>query len=192
MTNEIVVTFKAGPGYEEPWIVVHADSPANLDQMLDSLTGDQLARVHGLSEIFQNVQAAAPLAPPPASVEPQPAAPSPWTAPEVPQYQPPAQPAPTHQAPTQSQTAGTPALPDGVSVWTAPNSKKPNYTSVYFSYPYIGDPAARTALSDKLKGEGWAKPSDTNAKPWVWEASKSSFTVDRAKAIFAEFSGAFG
>lgn len=145
----------------------------------------------------QNVQAAAPLAPSPsvqqsssAAPQPQPAAPAQpaaWQPPEVPQYQPPATVAPT--APTEGSGAG---LPNGVSVWTAPSSKKPEYTSVYFSYPFISDAAGRKALQEDFKNQGWAKPYDTNAKPWVYEASKSSFSEADARALITKYAVLFG
>lgn len=197
MSNEIVTTLK-GNGPTAPWVVFHAEDAETLDHQLDSVSGDLFAKIHGLNEIFQNVQAAAPLAPSPsvqqsssAAQQPQPATQPPataaWQPPEVPRYQPPAASAP--QAPTGASGEG---LPAGVSIWSAPSSKNAQYTSVYFSYPFIGDAAARKALQEKFKDKGWAKPFNTESKPWIFEAAKSTFTEADARGIFNEFAGAFG
>lgn len=195
--SELVASLK-GPTGQDPWLVLHAEDAETLDHLLDEVSGDLMAKVYNVNKIFQNVQAVAPLAPSPsvpqsssAAPQPQPATQNPppaaWQPPEVPQYQPPA--AQTSTAPPEAPSAG---LPNGVKIWTGPSSKNPQYNAVYVQYPFISDAGARKALQERLKDKGWAKPFDTNAKPWIYEVPKSSFTEADARNTFIEFANAFG
>lgn len=50
--GEIVTTFKAGTGYDSPWVVLHASSVAESDALLDKEFADYLGKVKRVAEFF--------------------------------------------------------------------------------------------------------------------------------------------
>lgn len=83
-TDGFVATFKAGKDYSAPWLVVHAPDAASLDAQLNDVTVDLLARIGGISEVFQNLAAggsAAPQASAGGALSSQPAQAAPQSAP---------------------------------------------------------------------------------------------------------------
>lgn len=190
MTNEIVVTFKGKTG-QDPWIVVHSD-PQTINQALESITAELIAKVHSTQEHFNAGPALAQLVPQPtAAAEPSVWAQSPPpTGPNV--VPAPAEQAPPVQQPVQPQAAPAQGDIPGVSIWTGPNPAKPQYEATFFSVPFIADKAQRDAFNKALKDGAWAKPHDTGVKPWVYIAPKGGteqFVRDTIAAYAHAFQG---
>lgn len=105
--DKLVATLKAGKDFNAPWLVIHAESPTEMNALLDYISGDLLAKINSVSQQFQGFANAAPLAPtpgvtqqaaPPAPV-PHPVDNAPAPAPQAP------------QAPAQQQQGGSPQAP---------------------------------------------------------------------------------
>ncbi len=50
--SEIVTTFKAGTGYDQPWVVIHAGSVEESDALLDQKFADYLGKVKRVASFF--------------------------------------------------------------------------------------------------------------------------------------------
>ena len=179
MPNEIVATFKAGGGYDAPWLVIHADSPQILDQAVDLIDLNLITKLHGLSDAFKVGGALVQVAPPVVAAAPpvtsqtvnNPPPQTPWggsTAVSDP-VQPVAQP-----------QGG--ALPNGVKFWTAPDHKKPEYNAFWFTLPFIQDKVARDSFNGGLKSKYWAKWNGETGDDSAWYAN-----AKHAAAIEADF-----
>ena len=64
-SDKLTATLKAGKDFNAPWLVLHAESPTELNQLLDYISGDLLAKVNSVSQQFQGFANAATLAPQP-------------------------------------------------------------------------------------------------------------------------------
>src|SRR5690625_1598996 len=88
-SDKLTAILKAGKDFNAPWLVLHAESPTELNQLLDYISGDLLAKVNSVSQQFQGFANAAPLAPqqqaPAQAPAPHPVDNMPTPAPQAPQ-----------------------------------------------------------------------------------------------------------
>lgn len=192
MTNEIVLTFK-GKSSADPWIVVHSD-PASVNQALDAISAELIARVHATQEHFNAGPALAQLASPVAQAAPLPQQnqPSPeWASPppDPQQYAQQAPPSPAPAPPVSASPQGDVNL-NGAVIWKGPNPAKPQYEAVFFTVPFIKDKATRDAFFKALKDGAWAKPHDTGVQPWVYIAPKGG-TEQLVRDVIAQYAPYF-
>lgn len=61
--GKVVVTLKGGAGYEAPWIVIHAGSPAEADALLNSEMLELMGKVQRAAGTFRGAAPANPNAP---------------------------------------------------------------------------------------------------------------------------------
>lgn len=109
----LVVTLKAGTGYDAPWIVVRGENPDEVTNKLNGL-GDVIGATIAAAELFKGAGNAGPLLPQAPVQQPQeaPAAPAQggWGQAPQQQYQQPQAPAPQQQ---QQSKFGGPPHPEG-------------------------------------------------------------------------------
>ena len=135
MSNtEIVATLK-GRTASDPWLVIHADTVQELEDILDATGPDLTAKLHGANQLFQASDSLAQVAPGYAQGRGGPSVDAVVTqaspqqrAQEQAQVQQPANVAPINSAPSQQ-------LPEGVEIWTAPDPKKPQFQAIWSTSP---------------------------------------------------------
>lgn len=175
--NEITVTLKGDK--QDPWIVIHAENTFVLDQALDSITGDLLAKIHSTDAIFGAAKNVVPIAPAPVAAQATPA-------PQVVEAVQPVTAAPVAVVPQPAVVAPTPPpapvsgvgsdLPEGTRMWTAPDAKKPEYQATYFTFPWINDAGSREAFTATMKKNTWCK----------WDASQKAWYAPTKNAEYIE------
>lgn len=71
--GKVVVTLKGGPGFEAPWIVIHAGSPAEADALLNTEMLELMGKVQRAAETFRGSAPVSSGAPAPNTRPSQPA-----------------------------------------------------------------------------------------------------------------------
>lgn len=173
MTNEIVVTIK-GRTASDPWIVVHAE-PELIEDALDQVTGDLIAKVHATHEIFQNGGALTQIAPVPAAAS------------GVSTQQPSGGGA-ASSSPPPATAAPSGDLPPGCRLWQAPNPdpSRSQYTELWIEFPFVQG-AAGQAFREALKAATKAR-FDKASKNWFTNTNNEAVV----RQLFAQHAAIFG
>ncbi len=176
--TEIVLTLK-GDGPSEPWLVIHADSVADLNSVVAELDSQTMALYKGSATAFRYAGSAqaqdqgrdamdeavdlvsGALAA--REVEPQPDD--------------------RDRAPERRFTAIDGELPKGVKFWTDanpdPEKAAKGYEELFFTYPYIANESNRNRVKGALKSRLGNRPLRWSPDDKAWYTSKDSEGVVR-------------